>query len=152
MRSARLMAVAATSVLVLGACSGEGGDAEGDAPQTAEPTVDDSGGSTAGSTASPPATSATPTAAEPAGARVQVRIAGERVSPNAESLSLDVGEELTFEISSDRAGELHVHSKPEQYVDFGTGRTRADIRIETPGVVEVEDHETGDVVAVLEVR
>ena len=81
-----------------------------------------------------------------------VRIEGDKVAPNAEKLSIAVNETLVWNITSDRAGELHVHSKPEQFVEFGEGETRAEITIETPGSVEVEDHETSAVVAILEVR
>ncbi|MGK2874404.1 MAG: hypothetical protein ACSLEW_02030, partial [Nocardioides sp.] len=88
----------------------------------------------------------------PAGPRIEVRIEGDKVAPNAEKLSIAVNETLVWNITSDRAGELHVHSKPEQYVEFGEGETRAEMTIETPGSVEVEDHETSAVVAILEVR
>jgi hypothetical protein len=83
---------------------------------------------------------------------VSVRISGDRVTPNAAQLDLASGEPVVFDIESDRAGELHVHSKPEQYVEFGEGGTRAEISIDTPGSVEVEEHDTSAVVAILEVR
>ncbi|WP_231252727.1 hypothetical protein [Nocardioides furvisabuli] len=57
-----------------------------------------------------------------------------------------------IEIQSDRAGELHVHSTPEQYVEFDAGRTSAQLVIETPGSVEVEEHDTSAVVALIEAR
>ena len=79
-------------------------------------------------------------------------ITGDRVTPNAVVVDLSVGDPLRFEFKTDRAGQLHVHSKPEQFVDFGAGRTVKEITIETPGSVEVEEHDTGAVVAIIEVR
>lgn len=144
---ARLTAAALTAVLVLGACSGGGGE-PGEPTPDAAPAVADSPETRSAT----PSKTATPGRGEDAGPRLRVRIARDRVSPNAEELSLSVGETLAFDIASDRAGELHVHSKPEQYIEFGAGRTRVEISIRTPGTVEVEDHETGAVVAILEVR
>lgn len=98
---------------------------------------------------------ASPTADEPeeqAGPLLEVVIAGEKVSPNAQEIALGVGEPLTVTVDSNRAGELHVHSKPEQYVEFNQGASEHELVIKTPGEVEVEDHETGAVVALIEVR
>lgn len=89
---------------------------------------------------------------EPAAPTIEVRIPNERVTPNAEQVDLSVGETLVFEIVSDRAGELHVHSAPERYVEFGEGRTGAEITIMTPRSVKVEEHDTSAVVAMVEVR
>ncbi len=55
-------------------------------------------------------------------------------------------------VDSDRAGELHVHAKPEQYVEFTPGTTEKTLSIETPGSIEIEEHDSGTVVALLEVR
>jgi len=67
-------------------------------------------------------------------------------------VDLAIREELVFEIVSDRPGELHVHSKPEQYVQFDAGRTRAVISMQIPGSMQVEEHDTSAVVAIVEVR
>lgn len=86
------------------------------------------------------------------GPRLTVTIDGEEVSPNAEEIELSTGEKLHVEIGSDRAGELHVHSTPEQSVAYAEGTTNSEIVVNTPGTVEVEDHDTGAVVALIEVR
>ena len=83
---------------------------------------------------------------------LSVTIEGADVRPNAQAIDLASGEELEVEVESDRAGELHVHAKPEQYLEFDAGTTHATLVITTPGSVEVEDHETGAVVALLQVR
>ena len=64
---------------------------------------------------------------------------------------MSVGEPLLLRFTTDRAGELHVHSKPEHVVDFPTGKSSQELVIETPGIVEIEDHATGVVLAQLEV-
>lgn len=99
----------------------------------------------------PPA-SPEPTEPQSAGPSLEVTIEGDQVSPNSEEVDLASGETMTFVVTSDRAGEMHVHAKPEQYLEFGVGTSRLDLVIDTPGVVEVEDHETGNVVALIEVR
>ena len=78
-------------------------------------------------------------------------IGGDTVSPNAKRISVEAGDPVTITFTTDRAGELHVHSKPEQYVEFGRGTSEHELVVTTPGTVEVEDHDTGAVVAVLEV-
>jgi hypothetical protein len=122
----------------------------------------DAGGDTGSGAPTPSATtsespSAAPSESAPASEKstlstVEVRISGDSVTPNAEQLELARGEAMVFDISSDRAGELHIHSRPEQYVEFSEGRTRAEISIDTPGSVKVEEHDTSKVVAILEVR
>ncbi|MXG91978.1 hypothetical protein [Nocardioides flavescens] len=96
----------------------------------------------------------TPTETEPAqpAADLVVTVQGDDVTPNAQELTVQAGEPLTIEFTSDRAGELHVHAKPEQYVEFGEGTTTAELTIDVPGSVEIEEHETGAVVALLEVQ
>ena len=59
---------------------------------------------------------------------------------------------INLEITSDRAGELHVHSKPEQFVEFEAGTSDAQAGHQRPGVVDIEEHESGHVVVQLEVR
>lgn len=107
---------------------------------------------------SPPAASSSadrtpdqPTAT-PEGPTLEVRIEGDSVAPNGAQLEVGTGEVLTVEVTSDRAGELHVHASPEQFLDFGEGTTTRTLQLEVPGVVEVEDHETSAVVAQIEVR
>lgn len=83
---------------------------------------------------------------------LEVRVAGGEVSPNGQRVRIGVGEELTITFDADVPGELHVHSTPEQYVKYAAGSSKSTLSIEMPGVVDVEDHETGVVVAQLEVR
>lgn len=121
---------------------------------TPEPTPTSSASTSTSSTPTPsPSSSATDEKEPaPAGPVLSVTIDGEDVGPNAEEIDLGTGDELTIDIRSDRAGELHVHSTPEQFVEFDAGTTRARLVIETPGSVEVEEHDTSAVVALITVR
>lgn len=147
-RSTLSTAVAALALTtLLGACAG---------PADEQASSPESPASTSASSESPSSEpSRTPrpkqTSEAPAGPVLEVTVEGEQVSPNAEEISLDTGQPLTISFTADRAGELHVHSKPEQYVDFGTGKSQQRLVIETPGTVEIEEHDSGAVVAVVEV-
>jgi hypothetical protein len=87
-----------------------------------------------------------------AGATLDITVAGEQVSPKAQTLNLAVGDTLTLRITSDRPGELHVHSNPEQTVGFAQGATTRQVTIDKPGQVDVEEHESGVLVARLLVQ
>lgn len=141
------IAVTFTLVLALAGC----GSTDKDTIPSAEPA-----GATSSVIPSGAASSAAPVspAAESTdlGPLLKVTIEGENVSPNAVEIDLGTGEKLVVEIDSDRAGELHVHSAPEQFIEYAEGTTDGEIVVNTPGTVEVEDHGTGAVVAVIEVR
>lgn len=83
----------------------------------------------------------------PAGATLAVQVTGNDVSPSGKAISMSVGDVLTIQVTSDRAGELHVHSSPEQYVEFKAGETRRDLTLDKPGQVDIEEHDTGALVA-----
>ena len=80
---------------------------------------------------------------EPAGATAKVTIEGDSVEPLAQSVEVEVGETLTLQVTSDRTGELHVHSTPEQYHDIRPGRTTVEMTFDKPGAVDVEEHDSG---------
>ena len=131
-----LIAVTATAVLALAGCGGD------DEPSTSEPSASESSGSGQSPT-SKPANGAT---------QVDVTIEGDDVTPVAQAVQIGVGETVVLNVTSDRAGELHVHSSPEQFVAFGAGETRRDLAIDKPGQVDIEEHDTGALVARLLVR
>lgn len=151
-----LATIPAVLVLLLAGCGSEGGDdaAEGSSPAaTPEPSTDSS--EDAGEERKDrrerrerdrPSQEAAP---EP---DLAVTVAGGEITPNAEELQVAVGEPMTVRVESDRVGELHVHSTPEQYVEFGPGTTTRELVFETPGSIEVEEHDSGAVVAFVEAR
>lgn len=73
-------------------------------------------------------------------------------TPNGERVELEVDQTLVLTITADEAGELHVHSTPEQEIEYDEGTSEHEITIDRPGVVEVESHEPASVVLQLEVR
>lgn len=73
-------------------------------------------------------------------------------TPNAERVDLGINQKLVLTITSDTAGQLHIHSTPEQTIDYAAGTTEDEIVINRPGVVEVESHEPDQIVLQLEVR
>ncbi|WP_328527498.1 hypothetical protein OG984_17170 [Nocardioides sp. NBC_00368] len=146
-RFSTTIAATFTLVLALAAC----GSAHHDTAPSAEST--DTTSSATPSVTTSPATPVSPTTASTGrGPMLTVTIDGDEVSPNAEEIDLDTGERLLVEIDSDRAGELHVHSAAEQLIEFAAGTTNSEIVVNTPGTVEVEDHDTTAVVALIEVR
>lgn len=137
-RFSATIGVTFTLVLAPAACGGT----DEDTVPSAEP---------AGAPSSVIPSAATTESTDP-GPLLTVTIDGEEVSPNAEEIELSTGEKLLVEIDSDRAGELHVHSTPEQSIEYAEGTSNSEIVVNTPGTVEVEDHDTGAVVALIEVR
>jgi hypothetical protein len=108
-----------------------------------------SGGDGAGAdiTATP-----TPSTAAPTGTVVRITISGDQVDPSGSRVQVKKGEPVTLLINADKAGELHVHSSPEQHIAFPAGSSAATLTIDQPGVVEVEDHALEKLIVQLEVR
>ena len=71
---------------------------------------------------------------------VAVTVDGDTVSPTNKQLEIGVGDTVTLHVTADRAGELHVHSSPEQELEFEKGETDLPITLDKPGSVDVEEH------------
>jgi hypothetical protein len=138
----RALAAAAVAVLVL--ATGCGGS---DQPATtAEETP-----TTSTPTQSPdaePTDEPTDDAPEP----IEIEIEGDRIEPNGKRVKVSAGVPIALEIESDRAAELHVHSSPEQVLEVEPGESTLSLTIDRPGIVDVEEHDTGLVILQLEVR
>lgn len=137
------------TLMVLTGCAGADTDAE--PSDTASTSAAPSPGDSA---SRPPAGASTAPAepAAPASREVKVKVSGGQVTPNGKRVDLKVNEPLVLRVTSDRAGELHAHSRPEQTLAYSKGTSTLRLKVENPGVVDVEDHETGIVVLQLEVR
>lgn len=83
---------------------------------------------------------------------IEVTIDGQQITPNGKRIEVAVGEPMRFRVKSDRAGELHVHSNPEQTLDYPKGTSTSELTIDNPGIVDVEGHESETVIVQLEVR
>ncbi len=81
---------------------------------------------------------------------VEVRFEDGEASP-VERVRVEPGEELEVVVKADEPGSLHVHTDPEQELDYTAGTTTLTLTIDEPGVVDVESHELEAVVLQLEV-
>lgn len=140
-----MMAAVGTAMLVmLGGCASDT-DSGGEAP-----TITTSG--TASPEGEATAPGPVPDPASVGGTVIDIEVQGAQIRPLAERVKVEVGVSVTFQVVSDRPGELHVHSEPEQTLEFQDGETALKVTIERPGVVDVEEHETGKLIVQLEVR
>lgn len=144
----RTRAITVSLLLVAGLTLSACGD---DADTTAEPSPGPTAASPPPSEASSQEPDSQQPEPEPQGTVVVVTIDGDRIEPNGASIEADLDRPVVLAVTSDRAGELHVHSTPEQLVEFRVGSHQYELTFERPGVVEVEDHETGFVIAQLQV-
>ena len=96
-------------------------------------------------TASPTATPTDSVSASPAAQQetIQISVKGDQLSPNARQVKVKVGDSVDLRITSDRAGELHLHTTPDRHIEFGAGQTEATITLARPGRIELEEHESG---------
>jgi hypothetical protein len=82
---------------------------------------------------------------------VEITFADGEVSPTGERVEAEVGQPIDLVVTADEPGTLHIHSDPEQELDFPAGEETFPIQIDRPGVVEVESHDLGVVIVQLEV-
>lgn len=139
-RPAAFVAAALAAGLLLSAC-GSSSDPE-------EPTAS----TPAASESASPSDGATPAPDESEGTRIDVTIRGNDISPNAEKVEVELGETVVLDIVSDRAGEFHVHTTPDQEIAFEPGRTEATLTFDRPGLIDVEEHESHKLLVQFEVR
>jgi uncharacterized lipoprotein len=102
-------------------------------------------------TVSPTPMAPTSSATADQGTVLNVKVQGDKVTPNGERVKAKVGKPVTINVSANRAGELHVHSTPEQELEYRKGKTTLNVTIDKPGIVDVEDHIADVVVVQLEV-
>ncbi len=89
---------------------------------------------------------------EATGTTIEITVTATSVEPQGEQLEVKAGEPITLRITAENAGELHVHSSPEQQIDYPAGSSEHEITLDQPGIVDVEDHGLGKLVVKLEVR
>src|SRR3954447_19973152 len=122
-----LLAAGLVAALALTGCGDDSPDTSAD------------GSATSSTSASTGASSPSPSAST--GTSIDITIKDGKVTPNGERVTAEVGEPVTLNIDADTAGELHVHSTPEQELEFPRGVSTKMLTIDQPGVVDVEDHE-----------
>ena len=95
---------------------------------------------------------AKPTKKAPSGTTIDITFKGDTVDPNGVQKKVKAGKPITLHIVADKPGELHVHSSPEQEIEYDAGTSDKELTIDRPGIVEVESHTLEQLVVVLEVR
>ena len=83
---------------------------------------------------------------------IDITIKDGKVDPSGDRVDVAAGQPVDLVVTADEPGELHIHSDPEQQLDFEAGTTTLPIAIDRPGVVAVESHELDQVIVQLEVR
>lgn len=83
---------------------------------------------------------------------IDVTIEDGQVEPEGQRVEVATGQEVELVVKSDAAGEIHVHSDPEEEYSYEPGTTTFTFSVERPGVVDVELHDPDALLAQLEVR
>ena len=83
---------------------------------------------------------------------VDITFEGDTVTPEGTSVKVKAGEPLKLHITADKAGEIHVHSSPEQHIEYAAGTTDKSVTLDQPGVVDVESHTLDKLIVQVQVR
>ena len=83
---------------------------------------------------------------------IAIKIAGGTVEPTGEHVDVKANQPIVLQINADAAGELHVHSSPEQHIEFPQGGSEITLKLAQPGEVDIEDHALDQLIVRLEVR
>jgi ABC-type phosphate transport system substrate-binding protein len=84
---------------------------------------------------------------------IEITFSGGTVTPIAEQVNVNVGQTVVLDITADTAGEIHVHSTPEQHVEYGVGHTQVPLNpLTIPGTIEVESHSLKKTILILQVQ
>ena len=84
---------------------------------------------------------------------IEVTITGDDVTPNGDRVEVQVNQPIELVVEADAEGEIHVHSDPEQELEYGAGTTTLPtFTIDKPGIVEVESHALEKTIVQLEVK
>jgi len=115
---------------------------------TQQPSPDDS------ATQSSPDDDGSPAATEDNAVEIEIEIEHGQVTPSGERFDVRVGQPIRLVVDSDAPDEIHVHSTPEHAfrVRPGMDDKEFQFRLTQPGVVEMELHEQGDIIATLAAR
>jgi len=84
-------------------------------------------------------------------ATVKITFSDGSVTPKGERVEVEAGQPIELVVKADEPGELHVHSSPEQELEYGAGTTTLKLTVDKPGVVDVESHDLEVVIVQLEV-
>jgi hypothetical protein len=89
----------------------------------------------------------------PQGTTIKVTFSGNNVTPSGERIEVEHGRPVTLLVTADKPGEIHVHSTPEQELEYKAGHSELPIvNLDQPGVVDVESHNLDKVIVQLQVE
>ena len=101
----------------------------------------------------PPAATAQPDTAAEDGLVIDMTIADGTVTPTNAVFDATVQEPIVLRVNSDAVDQLHVHAVPESTFDVRPQPEQTfEVTVEVPGRVEVELHDLGRTVAIIQVR
>ena len=83
---------------------------------------------------------------------IEITFVDGAVTPNVERVEVAVGQPIELVVKADTAGEIHVHSSPEQAFAYSEGTTTLPLTIDKPGLVDVEAHDLEQVIVQLQVE
>ena len=83
---------------------------------------------------------------------IDITFKGDSVDPSGAKVEVKAGDPVKLHITADKPGEIHVHSSPEQELEYSSGTTDKTLTLDQPGVVEVESHSLDKLIVQLEVR
>ena len=83
---------------------------------------------------------------------IDITFKGDTVDPEGAKVKVKAGDPVTLHVTADKPGEIHVHSSPEQEIEYSSGMTEKTLKLDQPGVVEVESHTLDKLILQLEVR
>jgi hypothetical protein len=85
--------------------------------------------------------------------KISITFNGEDTDPSGQKIDVSVGQRIEFDVTADAAGEIHVHSSPEQEFEYDKGSTTLSVDpVERPGQVTVESHTLDKVLFTLVAR
>jgi len=59
---------------------------------------------------------------------IAVTINGNEVRPNGDRIEVDAGQDVELDVTADKPGEIHVHSTPEQELEYKEGKSTLTIK------------------------
>ncbi|MFT4287359.1 hypothetical protein [Nocardioides sp.] len=84
---------------------------------------------------------------------IAVSIEGGKVTPSGDRVDVAVGQPVELVVTADEAGQIHMHSDPEQEFDYSPGTTTLQLgSFDVPGIIEVESHALGVTIVQLQVK
>jgi hypothetical protein len=83
---------------------------------------------------------------------VDITVKNGEIKPKGDRVKVAAGQPIDLVVTADTAGSLHMHSDPEQEFAYDVGTKTFPIKIDRPGVIEVESHDPPQIIVQLEVR